>query len=285
MEIRKVGVVGCGIMGQGITEVCARAGYSVVVSEVNEDLLNKGMVAIRRSLQKGVDSGKFARQDMDATLGRIRGTASMEDFRDCDVVIEAAVENEETKKGIFRTLDRICPPDTIFASNTSVLSVIEMATVTKRPDKVVGLHFFNPATVMRLVEVVRTISSSDETIRIARAFAESLGKTAVMARDVPGFIVNRLSIAFVLDAIRMLEAGIATKEDIDRAIVLGLNHPVGPLALADMVGLDTALSGANAMYNELKEPRYVPPVLLKKMVAAGWLGRKTGKGFYDYGKG
>ena len=282
MEIKKVGVVGCGLMGSGITEVCARSGYEVVVREVNDELLQKGLDRIKASMSKGVSRGKLTQEEMDAALARIKGTTSMEDFADCDIVIEAVVENLEVKKQVFADLDRITPPHAILASNTSSLCITEMAAVTKRPEKVLGLHFFNPVPVMPLLEMVRTILTSDETMEIARKFGESLGKTIVVAKDAPGFIVNALLIPYLLDAVRMLESGYATKEDIDTAIKLGLNHPMGPLTLMDFIGLDTVLFIADAMYEELKDPRYAAPPLLRRMVIAGKLGRKTGEGFYKW---
>ena len=282
MEIKKVGVVGCGQMGSGITQVCAQSGYQVVASEVNDELLNKGLAAINSSLTKGVAREKITRQDKDSTLARIKGTTDMKEFNDCDLVIEAAIENLDLKKKIFTELDKICPEHTILATNTSCLSIINMAMATTRPDKVLGLHFFNPATVMKLMEVVRTIATSDETLEIGREFGKSAGKTVIIAQDAPGFIVNRLMVPQLLHAIRMLETGVATRNDIDTGLTLGLNHPMGPLALSDLVGLDTLLFIANSVYAEFKDPQFAPPILLTKMVAAGWLARKTGKGFYDY---
>jgi len=282
MKINTVGVVGCGVMGSGITQVCAQSGYRVIVSEINEALLNKGLAAINSSLSKAVAKEKITPQEKDATLARIKGTTSMKDFSNCDLVIEAAIENLDLKKKIFAELDKICPKHTILASNTSGLPVIDMAMATTRPDKVLGLHFFNPAPVMKLLEIVRTIATSNETIEIGKEFGKSIGKTTIVAKDTPGFIVNRLMLSQVLNAIRMLEAGVATKEDIDNGVVLGLNHPLGPLALADLIGLDVLYSLANTLYNELKDPQFAPPVLLIRMVSAGWLGRKRGKGFYDY---
>ncbi len=282
MEIKKVGVVGCGVMGNGITQVCAQSGYQVVVSEVNDELLNKGLASINRSLTKGVEREKITQQDKDATLARIKGTTNLKDFGDCDLVIEAAVENLDLKKKLFAELDKICPKHAILATNTSCLSIIATAVVTSRPDKVLGIHFFNPAPIMKLVEIVKTIATSDEVVKIGESFGKSLGKTTIIAQDMPGFVVNRLVVPFMLNAIRMLEAGVATKEDLDTGINLGLNHPMGPLSLADLVGLDTLYFIANSIYAEFKEPQYAPPVLLTKMVSAGWLGRKTGKGFYEY---
>jgi len=282
MEIKKVGVVGCGAMGSGIVLASAQSGYPVVVSEIRDELLNKGLTSINKFLTKSVEKGKIAQQDKDTTLNRIKGTTNTKDFSDCDLVIEAVIENIELKKKIFAELDKICPKHAILASNTSCLPVIEMAIVTSRPEKVLGLHFMNPAPVMKLLEIVKTIITSDETLGIGKNFGNSLGKTIVVAKDTPGFIVNRLLISYLLNAIRMLEAGIATKEDIDTGINLGLNHPMGPLTLSDFVGNDVVLFVADSIYQELKDPQYIPPVLLKNMVAAGWLGHKTGKGFYDY---
>ena len=282
MGIKKVGVVGCGTMGSGITQVCAQSGYQVIVSEINDELLNKGLASINSVLTKSVDRGKISQQDKDTTLNRIKGTTNTKDFSDCDLVIEAAIENLGLKKKIFAELDKICPKHAILATNTSCLSIIDMAMATSRPDKVLGLHFMNPAPIMKLLEIIKTITTSDETLEVGKDFGNSLGKTIVIAQDTPGFIVNRLMVPFLLNAIRMLDAGVATREDIDTAINLGLNHPMGPLTLADFIGLDVVLAIANAMYEEFKDPQYVPPVLLNKMVTTGWLGHKTGKGFYEY---
>ncbi len=282
MEIKKVGVVGCGLMGSGIAQVCAQAGYQVVVSEINEDLLQKGLNSIKRFLAKGVERGKVTPEEMDAALPRIQGTVDIQDFKDCDLVIEAIIENMEAKKEIFASLDGICPPHTVLAANTSSLCITEIASATKRGEKVLGLHFFNPVPLMRLLEIVRTILTSEETFETAREFGESLGKEIVVAKDTPGFIVNLLLIPYLLDAIRALEKGVATKEHIDKSMVLGLNHPMGPFTLLDLLGLDTTLFIADAMYGEFKDSRYAAPPLLRRMVTAGYLGRKTGKGFYDY---
>jgi len=282
MEIKKVGVVGCGAMGSGIAEVCARSGYQVVVSEINEELLKKGMGFIDSSLSRGVSKGKMSQEDKDAVIGRVKGTTNLGDFSDCQLVIEAAIEIMDVKKKVFSELDKVCPKDTILASNTSCLSVIEIAAVTSKLDKVLGMHFFNPAPVMRLLELVKTIATGDETLETIKEFGESLGKTVIVAPDIPGFIVNRQLIPFQLGAIRMLEAGAATKEDIDLGITHGLNMPMGMLTLSDFVGLDVILDIAEACFQETKDPLFAAPVLLRKMVAAGWLGRKTGKGFYDY---
>ena len=282
MKIKKVGVVGCGQMGSGITQVCAQSGYQMTVSEVSDELLNKGLASINSSLAKSVEKEKITPQDKDTALARIKGITNIKDFGDCDLVIEAAVENLDLKKKIFAELDETCPKHTVLATNTSCLSIIDMAMVTSRPDKVLGLHFFNPVPAMKLLEIVRTIATSDETLETGQEFGKSVGKTIVLAQDAPGFIVNRLVVPFILNAIRMLEAGVATREDIDTGVTLGLNHPIGPLALADLVGLDTLFFIAKSIYDEFKDPQFAPPVLLAKMVTAGRLGRKTGKGFYDY---
>jgi 3-hydroxybutyryl-CoA dehydrogenase len=284
MEIKKVGVVGCGLMGSGIVEVCAKAGYEVVVSEINDEFLQKGLGRLNKSLSRAVSKGKATQEEMDAALARVKGTTDTADFAPCDLVIEAAIENMELKKQIFSELDDILRPEVIIGSNTSSLCITEMASATQRGDKVLGIHFFNPVPVMPLLELVRTILTSDETLAIAQEFGQSVGKTTVVAKDTPGFIVNRLLIPYLLDAVRIYEDGLATKEDIDTAIKLGLNHPMGPLTLLDLVGLDTTLFIADAMFEELKDPRYAAPPLLRRMVLAGHLGRKSGKGFYDYSK-
>ncbi|MDD4876600.1 MAG: 3-hydroxybutyryl-CoA dehydrogenase [Dehalococcoidales bacterium] len=284
MEIKKVGVVGCGLMGSGIAQVCAQAGYQVVVSEANEELLKKGLGSIDSFLANSVKKGRVTQEDKDALISRIKGTIDFKDFADCNLVIEAVVENIDLKKKIFAQLDEICPDDAILASNTSCLSVIDIANATSRPEKVLGLHFFNPVPLMKLLEIVKSIATSDETIEAGKEFGKAVGKTTIIAPDIPGFIVNRLLMPFMHGALRMLESGYATKEDIDTGVKLGLGHPMGPITLADLIGLDTDLFIANAIYDELKETQYAPPTILKKMVAAGWWGRKTGKGFYDYNK-
>lgn len=282
MEIKKVGVLGCGLMGAGIAQISAQSNYPVVVSEINEELLNKGLKIIDKTLAKSVEKGKLAEQDKAAIQGRVKGTTKVEDLADCDLIVEAAVENMDLKKKIFADLDRICPPHAVLATNTSCLSVTEIAMATKRPDQVIGMHFFNPVPVMKLLEVVTTIISSEETLKTVKAFGESLGKTVIVAKDTPAFIVNRVLTPLMLEAIRVLEAGLATREDIDNAMVLGCNHPMGPLTLADFVGLDTMYYITEAMYAESKDPKFAAPLLLKRMVTAGHLGRKAGKGFYDY---
>ena len=281
MNIKKVGVVGCGIMGSGIAQTCAQFGYQVVVSEANDQLLNKGINSITLSLKKGVEKGKMSKEEMDAILGRIKGTTDMGAFADCDLVIEAVVENLEVKKKVFAELDRICPPQAILATNTSVLSVTDIAVVTKRLDKVLGIHFSNPVPVMKMLEVIKTLATSDETLTTARDFCTSIGKKTVVARDAAGFLANRMLCPFLLNAIRMVEAGYAV-EDVDAICKEGMGHPMGPLTLLDLIGIDTVYTGAVAVYDELRDPQYSPPTLMKKMVAMGWHGRKTGKGFYTY---
>ena len=282
MEVKKIGVVGCGLMGAGITQVCARAGYSVVVSDINDELLNKGLASINSRLGRQVEKGKLSQQDKDTTMARIKGTTNTKDFSDCDLVIEAVDEDIDLKKKVFAQLDKVCPEHTILGSNTSCLSITDMAVATKRPEKVLGIHFHNPAPVMELLELAKTIVTSDETIEISRKFGESLGKTVVVTPDIAGFIITRLLTPFLLGAVRMLEDGIATKEEIDISCKKALNHPMGPLELIDLIGLDTEYSIDQIMYEDTKDLKYAPPVLLKKMVTAGWLGRKTGKGFYEY---
>jgi len=284
MEAKRVGVIGCGQMGAGITQVCAQAGYQVIVSEINSELLNKGLKSIDSRLTRDVEKGRLSPQDKDGILNHIKGTTDTKEFADCDLVIEAVIENMDLKKKIFAEMDKICPKHAILATNTSCLSIIDMAMVTSKPDKVLGLHFMNPVPVMKLLEIVRTITTSDETLEAGQTFGKSLGKTIVIAQDTPGFIVNRLMVPFLFNAIRILEAGIASREDIDTGINLGLNHPMGPLILSDLIGVDTLLLIADAMYADLKDPQYAAPILVRKMVTAGWLGRKTGKGFYEYDK-
>jgi 3-hydroxybutyryl-CoA dehydrogenase len=284
MEIRKVGVCGCGLMGSGIVEVSARAGYDVVVREIDEALLKKGLGRIDKSLSRAVAKGKATEADKKKVQSKIRGTVELGDLSDCDLLIEGITENLEEKIELYRELDRLVKKEALFASNTSSLSITEMAASTERPDKFVGLHFFNPVPVMKLVEVVRAEVTSDETYEAARKFAESVGKTVVSCRDSPGFVVNRLLVPYLLDAIRALESGVATREDLDNGMKLGCGHPMGPLELTDFVGLDTTYYIAEIMFEEFKDHHYAAPPLLKRMVKAGHLGRKTKKGFYDYGK-
>ena len=282
MEIKTVGVVGCGLMGSGIAQVCAEAGYHVRVREVDEAALSKGLGKIEGFLQKGVDKGKVTAERMKEVLGRLSGTTRLEDLADCDLVIEVVVESLAAKREVFQALDALCAAHAIFASNTSSLSITEMAATTRRGDRFVGLHFFNPVPLMKLVEVVRSPLTSPEAFEKAAAFAESLGKTAVRASDKTGFVVNRLLVPYLLDAIRALEEGAGSVVDIDEGMRLGCGHPMGPLTLLDFVGLDTTYSIANIMFDEFREKRFAPPPLLKRMVQAGLFGRKSGKGFYDY---
>ncbi|MBI1853167.1 MAG: 3-hydroxybutyryl-CoA dehydrogenase [Planctomycetes bacterium] len=282
MGVKSVGVVGCGLMGSGIAQIAASKGFVVTVREVNQPLLDKGLKSIEGFLAKGVEKGKVTREEMTSTLSRLKGTTKLEDLADCDIVIEAITENMDLKKETYRTLDAACKKSTIFASNTSSLSVTEMASVTKRPSQFLGMHFFNPVPLMPLLEMVRALQSSDETIATARAFGEALGKQVIVAKDTPGFIVNLLLVPYLVDCVRVLEAGIATKEDIDKGMVLGCGYPMGPFTLLDFVGLDTTLFIADIMFNEFKDPRYAAPPLLRRMVAAGYLGKKSGRGFYDY---
>jgi 3-hydroxybutyryl-CoA dehydrogenase len=285
MAIQKVGVIGCGLMGSGIVQVAAQAGFDVRVREVNDDALAKGLGRIDRFLQAGVDKGKATAEQKAAVLAKVRGTTKVDDLADCDLVIEAAIENIAAKHEVFGALDKVCGPNAIFASNTSSLSITEMAAKTRRPARFVGLHFFNPVPLMQLVEVVRTPMTDDAVFAEVSAFAAKLPKVVVAAQDTPGFVVNRLLVPFLLDAIRVLESGIATKEDIDNGMKLGCGHPMGPLTLLDFVGLDTTLYIADIMFDEFKEPRFAPPPLLKRMVLAGWHGKKSGRGFYDYAGG
>ena len=282
MAIRRVGVVGCGLMGGGIAQTCAQSGYETVVREVNQELLDKGMARINNAWDMLVSKGKITQGQADEYRSRLRGTLNLEEFAECDLVIEAVIENMEEKLRLFPALDHIVKPEGLLLTNTSSLNVTQMGAVTKRPDKVCGLHFFNPAPVMKLVEIVRTISTSDVTVEQVRQFALSLGKTPVIARDTAGFIVNFLLIPYLLAAIRMLENGMASRDDIDIAMKLGCGYPMGPFTLLDYVGLDTTMWAAEAIYEEYKDPLYAPPPLLRRMVQSGMLGKKSGRGFYDY---
>ncbi len=277
-----VGVIGCGLMGSGIAEVCARAGYQVVVREVTDDLLRRGLERVDQSMERGVARAKLTDADRQAARARIRGTVRLADLGGCEIVLEAIIEKMDDKKRLFAELDGLCPPKTIFASNTSSLSITEMASATTRPDRFLGLHFFNPVPVMQPVEMIRGLGTAEDTLAQGRAFCEGLGKTVVACKDYPGFIVNLLLVPYLLDAVRALELGVASKEDIDTAVRLGLNHPMGPLTLLDFVGIDTTYYIAEAMFAEFKDARYAAPPLLRKMVLAGYHGRKTGKGFYEY---
>jgi 3-hydroxybutyryl-CoA dehydrogenase len=282
--MKTVGVVGCGLMGSGIAQVSAQAGFVTWVREVDKPTLEKGLGRIRKFLEDGVTKGKLTADARDETLGRIKGTTELQDLATCDLVIEAVVENIEAKRQVFSTLDRIVPASTVLASNTSSLSITEIAATASRPERVLGLHFFNPVPLMKLVEVIRALPTSDAAFEQAKTFVERLGKTAVVAKDTPGFVVNRLLVPYLLDAVRIYESGVASKEDIDNGMKLGCGYPMGPLTLLDFVGLDTTYSIANIMFEEFKLPQYAAPPLLKRMVLAGYLGRKSGRGFYDYSK-
>ncbi len=284
-EIRKVGVLGCGLMGSGIAQVAAQAGFETVVREVEQKLVDKGFGGIEKSLGKFVEKGKMSAEDRDAAIGRLRGTTKLEDLADCDIVIEAIIENVHLKKETYAALDAIVKKDAIFASNTSSLTITELSMATARPGQFVGLHFFNPVPLMKLVEVVRTILTSDESFARAFEFARKLGKEPIACRDNSGFIVNRLLVPYLLDAIRGYEEGIGSIEDIDKGMQLGCGYPMGPMTLLDFVGLDTTYYIAEIMFAEYREKRFAPPALLKKMVLAGRQGRKSGAGFYDYASG
>src|SRR6202049_4951366 len=281
-EIKKVGVCGFGLMGSGIAQVAATSGYQVVGLEAVQAALDKGMAGIKKSVDKSVEKGSLKAEERDSALARLTTTTKIEDLRDCDLVIEAIVENMPAKKELFKKLDALLAPHAIICSNTSSLCVIEMAAATKRPKQVAGFPFFNPVPLMKLVEVVKTIVTSQETIDTLFAFSAKVGKKAVLAQDTPGFIVNRLLVPYLLYAIRMYESGLASKEDIDEGMKLGCGHPMGPLTLLDFVGLDTTYYIAEIMFDEFKDPLMAPPPLLKRMVLAGHCGKKSGKGFYDY---
>ena len=281
-DVRTVAVVGCGLMGSGIVEVCARAGTSVVYLEPTEELVEQGRHRIETSTLRAVEREKLTEPERAEVLSRITGTTDVADLADADLVIEAATEDYETKVDMFRRLDEITGPDVVLASNTSSIPIADLGAATKRPDRVMGMHFFNPVPVMGLIELVKAITTSDQTVEFGRAWGVRLGKTTVESRDRAGFIVNMLLIPYLNSAVRLLEDGFATREDIDTAIHLGLNHPMGPLQLIDLIGVDTTMFVANVLYEEFKEQLFAPPPLLKRMVTAGHLGRKTGKGFYDY---
>lgn len=281
-EVQRLGIVGFGLMGSGIAQVCAQAGYDTLVRDVEQRFLDKGFDRVDGSLARLVKGGKLAEGDASSARGRMRGTTSLAEFGDRDLVIEAVVEKIEAKQEVYDELDRVCGPGTIFASNTSSLAIVEMAARTKRPDRFAGLHFFNPAPVMPLVEIVRALTTSEETIETLRRFVGSLGKTGVVCKDTPGFIVNRLMVPYLLSAIRALEQGVASAEEIDQAVKLGLRHPMGPFELLDYTGLDINLHVSEIFFDEFKDPNMAPPALLRRMVLAGRLGAKTGRGFYEY---
>ncbi len=282
MDIKKIGVLGCGLMGSGIAQVCAAAGYKAVVREVEQGFVDKGLGRVRKFLDGGVEKGKVTADDRDKTLGNLSGTTKLEDLRDCDLIIEAIIENVEEKTKAFTALDGLVGEATIFCSNTSSLCITELASKTRRPDRFAGLHFFNPVPIMKLVEVIRALTTTDQTYQQVFAFAQSLGKEPITAPDKPGFIVNRLLVPYLLDAIRSYEHGLGSVEDIDKGMKLGCGYPMGPFTLLDFVGLDTTYYIANIMFEEYREPAYAPPPLLKRMVLAGRMGKKSGQGFYKY---
>ena len=284
MTIKRVGVLGCGLMGSGIAQICAAAGYKTIVREVEEGFLNKGMGRIQKFLSDGVEKGKVTPDAKEKTLANLSGTTRTQDLKDCDLIIEAIIENVEEKANVFADLDAVVGADTIFCSNTSSLCITELAAKTRRPDRFAGLHFFNPVPLMKLVEVIRALTTSDATYQTVFAFGQSLGKEPITAPDKPGFIVNRLLVPYLLDAIRSYEHGLGTVEDIDKGMKLGCGYPMGPFTLLDFVGLDTTYYIANIMFEEYREPAYAPPPLLKRMVLAGRLGKKSGEGFYKYGQ-
>jgi 3-hydroxybutyryl-CoA dehydrogenase len=281
-DVRKAGVVGCGIMGSGIVEVCARAGMQVTFVEATDEFVDRGWERINRSTGKAVEGGKLGEAGRKDILERIGAATDLEALADSDLVIEAVIEDPTMKRQVFRRLDELLRPEVVIASNTSSIPIADLAAVTKRPDRVLGMHFFNPPPVMKLLELVRSLATSEETLAFARGVGERLGKTTVLAKDRAGFIVNMLLIPYLNGAIRMLEEGFATREDIDVAVELGLRHPMGPLTLLDFIGLDTAMHVADVLHEEFKHPDYAPPPLLKRMVAMGYLGRKSGRGFYEY---
>jgi 3-hydroxybutyryl-CoA dehydrogenase len=282
MQVKTVGVLGCGLMGSGIAQVCAAAGYKTVVREIDDITLNKGIGRITKFLDEGVARGKVTGDARQATLGNLSGTTTFEGLKECDLIIEAIIENLEDKRQAYTALEKIVRPETIFLSNTSSLCITELAAASSRPDRFGGLHFFNPVPLMKLVEIIRALTTSDETYLTVFAFAQSLGKEPITAPDRPGFIVNRLLVPYLLDAIRAYEHGLGTLEDIDKGMKLGCGYPMGPFTLLDFVGLDTTYYIANIMFEEFREPQYAPPPLLKRMVLAGRLGRKSGRGFYKY---
>jgi 3-hydroxybutyryl-CoA dehydrogenase len=283
-DVKKVGVIGCGIMGSGIVEVCAKSGAEVTFVEIDDQRVEQGRALIEKSLAKAVERGKLSEEDRAGLMGSIAGTTAIEELAQSDLVIEAITEDLEAKLRVFRDLDRLTRDEAILATNTSSLPVIQMATATGRPDKVVGMHFFNPPPVMKLLELIRSLTTSEETMEFARGMGERLGKTTVVAKDRAGFIVNYLLTYYLNSAVRMLDEEFATKEDIDAAVKLGLGHPMGPFELLDLIGLDTMMAVADTLYEEFKDPDVAPPALARRMVQAGFLGRKTGRGFYDYSK-
>ena len=283
MEIKTIGVVGAGTMGSGIAQTAAEAGYKVILRDIEETFVERGMAAIDKNLKRAVEKGKRKPEEAEAVAGRIRGTTSLEDLKDADLIIEAVVEDMELKKELYSELDRICPPETVLASNTSGLSITEMASVTERPARVAGMHFFNPAVVMKLVEVIKGVSTSEETFQLIMDLARKMGKEPIAVNEAPLFVVNRILIPMINEAAFVLMEGVAGAEDIDKGMMLGANHPIGPLALADLVGIDVLLAVQDSLYRETGDSKYRACPLIRKMVRAGHLGRKSGRGFYDYG--
>ena len=282
---KKAGVIGCGLMGSGIVEVCARAGLDVVVREDSAPFLEKGLARVKQSMDTGVERKKMAPEDRDQAWARVKGTTSFDDFKDCDVVIEAITENLDAKRAVFTALDKVVKAGALFASNTSSISITEMAACTSRPDRFVGLHFFNPPPVMKLLEIVVGVKTSDETLAEARAFAEKCGKISVVAKDTPGFIVNYLLVPYLNAAVKLLASGVASRDDIDTAIKLGLGHPMGPIELLDYVGIDTTVFIGDVLFDAFKQPEMAAPPAMRNMMNAGQNGRKSGKGFYDWSSG
>lgn len=284
-EVKKICVMGAGLMGNGIAQVCAQAGFQVTMRDIEDRFIENGLNAIIRNLSRGIKKGKITQDYMDEVMNRIKGTVDLnEAVKDADVVIEAIIENRDLKRKVFAELEEICKPDCIFASNTSSISITDMASATKRSDKFIGMHFFNPVPVMRLVEIIKGYETSDETYKFIDKLSKKLGKETVLVNEAPGFAVNRLLLPFLLEAIFTLQEGVTTVDDMDKAITLGLNHPMGPFTLLDFVGLDTSLFIADYMYSEFQDSKYRAPTLLRKMVRANHHGRKTGIGFYDYSK-